>query len=55
LLSGSFQIDNLIIRNGGEFILPGATEKANITTNYIGGDFNNQYLRNSTISNSSGC
>ena len=29
-LSGRFRIEGTIIRNGGEFILPGATERANV-------------------------
>ena len=55
LLGGDFQIENLVIRNGGGFKLPNASEKANIVSNYtdmISGP--QQYMRNSTISGSSG-
>ena len=56
MLEGVFQIDNFIIRNGGEFILPGATERANIISKFIYGSGlgAEQSFINSTVSNSAG-
>ena len=56
MLEGVFQIDNFIIRNGGEFILPGATERANIISKFIYGSGlgAEQTFINSTVSNSAG-
>lgn len=54
MLAGRFNINNLVIRNGGEFILTDATEKANLVFNYISGDLGSQMFENSTISNSAG-
>jgi hypothetical protein len=56
MLEGFFQIDNFIIRNGGEFILPGATEKANIISKFINSPSlgSQQTFINSTVGNSAG-
>ena len=54
LLEGYFRINGLIIKNAGEFLLPGATEKANIVSKYNLSNYQNQYLTNSEISNSAG-
>lgn len=45
---------HVIVRNGGEFLLPDATEKANIVSNYKLSRYEDQYLTNSVISNSAG-
>ena len=54
LLEGRFKIEHFIIRNGGEFLLPNATETANIISNYPFGDGAQQIFENSTVSNSAG-
>jgi hypothetical protein len=54
MLADGFRIEHLIIKNGGEFILPNATEKANIVSAYIRGNGDQEIFRNSTISNSAG-
>ena len=54
LLEGYFRINGLVVKNGGEFILPGATEKANIISNFHLMDYGQQFLTNSKILNSAG-
>ncbi|RKY91676.1 MAG: hypothetical protein DRQ01_07350 [Ignavibacteriae bacterium] len=54
MLADGFRIEHLIVKNGGEFILPNATEKANIVSAYIRSGGDQQVFRNSTISNSAG-
>ena len=54
LLEGYFRINGLVIKNAGEFILPGATERANIVSKYNLSLYDQQYLTNSEISNSAG-
>lgn len=54
LLEGYFRINGLKIKNAGEFLLPGATEKANIVSKYNLSNYQSQYLTNSEISNSAG-
>ena len=54
MLIGRFRIDRLIVNNGGEFVLPNATEKANIISNFPFGDGYNRLFVNSTVSNSAG-
>jgi len=51
--TNKFLLDHCIIKNGGEFILPGATYPANIVNSYQGPSFPNA-VTNSTISNSAG-
>ena len=53
-LNGGFDIKHAIIRNGGEFVLPNATEKANIVT-AVTDDLEPLYrMSYTTISNSAG-
>ena len=49
-----FKLDHCIIRNGGEFILPGATEKANVISAYQAGWYDLILFTNNTISGSAG-
>jgi hypothetical protein len=51
---GWFQIKHSIIRNGGEFILPGATEKANVISAYTGQWTDLVQFHDNTISGSAG-
>lgn len=54
-LGGNFIIENLIIKNGGGFVLPDATEKANIISAYTNDvTAPSQRLHNTTIANSAG-
>ena len=56
VLGGNFNIDYLQVKNGGEFLLPGAGNKANIFFDFTSID-NNDYFKtfnNSTISGSEG-
>lgn len=51
---GWFDVNHTIFRNAGEFILPGATEIANIISAYTGSWTNLIRFTNNTISGSSG-
>lgn len=51
---GWFQIKHTTISNGGEFILPGATEKANVVSAYTGNWQNQIQFHDNTISGSAG-
>ena len=54
MLAESFQIEHLVVQNGGEFLLPNATEKANIVSAYIRSDGDSQTFSNCTVSSSAG-
>ncbi len=54
MLADGFRITHLIIKNGGEFILPDATEKANIISAYVKSDIQSQIFTDSQILNSGG-
>jgi len=54
LLQGYYRIEHLIVRNGGEFILDEATEKANIISDFQESNPASCFFINSTVSNSSG-
>ena len=49
---GYFQIDHTIIRNGAEFVMADATERANVIWNYTGLDGALLSFTNNTVSNS---
>ena len=51
---GEFQMEHTTISNGGEFLLPNASEKANIVSAFNGDESAPNYIRNCTISNSTG-
>lgn len=53
-LGGRFGIEHVIIKNGGEFILPGATEKANVVSATPTGSNEFREMLNTTIANSAG-
>lgn len=56
LLEGNYNISHLNVKNGGEFLLPGASEKANIYydfRNLINTD-QNSVMQNTTVSGSDG-
>ena len=56
VLGGNFNINFLQVKNGGEYLLPGASNKANIFFDFTSAD-NNDYFKtfiNSTISGSEG-
>jgi hypothetical protein len=53
-MASEFQIEHTIIKNGGGFLLPNATEKANIVSAFNGRDDAPNRLINSTISDSEG-
>ena len=54
LLAWNFRVDNLIVKNGGQFIIPGGSEKANIVSNYNETKDGGLFVKNTTISNSAG-
>ena len=49
-----FGMEHVIIRNGGEFVLPNATEEANIVSASPESDNDFREMINTTISNSAG-
>jgi len=51
---GYFEITHTTIRNGGEFIIDDATERANVISNYRGTRGGNIRFTNSTVSDSAG-
>ena len=51
---GWWQINHLIVRNGGGFILPNATEKANVSVAYSGSRSTLIRFTNSTVEDSDG-
>ena len=54
-LAGNFQIDNLIIKNGGGFMLPNASAMANIVSDFTDIPVaSQQYMKNSSVSSSGG-
>ncbi|MBC2717339.1 MAG: hypothetical protein HF978_18700 [Desulfobacteraceae bacterium] len=53
-LGGYFRIDHCSILNGGEFLLPDASEKANVVYAYNGPGNNGNRMHNSTVANSAG-
>jgi len=54
-LGGRFDIEHVIIKNGGEYILENATERANIVSAYpSGGSGKPDWFKNNTVSNSAG-
>ena len=54
MLVDGFRINHLIIKNGGEFVVPEATERANIISAYIKDNIQSQTFTNSQILNSGG-
>ncbi len=53
-LGSNYRIENTIIKNGGEFLLPNASEMANIVSAIPAGDNGVYIMQESTISNSAG-
>jgi len=53
-LGGEFQINHAIIKNGGEFLLPDASERANIVSAFNGRDDAPNSIKNTTIASSAG-
>jgi hypothetical protein len=53
-LDGWFEVRHTIIRNGGEFIIDGATEKTNVVIYYRGLEPSPTVFTNNTVSGSDG-
>ena len=53
-MASEFRIEHAIIKNGGGFLLPNASEKANIVSAFNGNESAPNKLINSTISDSDG-
>jgi len=53
-LGGRFRIEGTLITNGGEFILPGASELADVISAIPVKDNKYHIMTNTTISNSAG-